>query len=285
MRLEPSKRRPPWRSASPKAPWGREDTLRQRKRMVTTLTPARRLMQIVDTFKYLGVQLGPTTAGEDRWKEVLERFNTRTSATAKAGVVGSIGLRHLRTYAIPVLSYVAQFSKPTATVLAKTHSATEGVLHMPHRSLLTATIARLRVMNIPAPWPDDIELRATRAAVAASHRRHVGAAVVALRNARGRWAPLAALANEDMHHGRRLWQAPSIAEVAAAALGDFDAAMQGGHEADDRARAKIRRHFGCEPDPGACASSLVPRLQVRRCGSQRYRRPCSAAFYWRLYTR
>lgn len=86
--------------------------------------------------------------------------------------------------------------------------------------------------------------------------------MVALRSAKERWAPSAALANEDMHHDRRLWQAPSIAEVAAVALEDFDAAMQDGHDAFDGARARIRRYFGCEPDLGECASSLVPRLQA-----------------------
>lgn len=83
--------------------------------------------------------------------------------------------------------------------------------------------------------------------------------MAALRVARERWAPLAALANENRHHDRR---ARSIAEVAAAALVDLDAAMQDRREADNRARAKIRRHFGYELDLGACASSLAPRLQV-----------------------
>lgn len=131
-------------------------------------------------------------------------------------------------------------------------------------------------MNIPAPWPADIELRATRAAAAASHRRQVGAAVVALRNARERWAPVAALANEDMHHDRRLWQAPSVAEVAAAARVDFDAAMQDGLTIEHERESAVT----LDANP-TLAHALRRWCHDSRCGSQRRRRPCFRASYWR----
>ena len=80
--------------------------------------PAWRQVQILYCGKYLGFQVGPS-AGESCWNEATAKYKQR--ATAWADHLRGLHCSALtyNTFAIPVLSYLAQLRTPPATVLAE----------------------------------------------------------------------------------------------------------------------------------------------------------------------
>lgn len=88
--------------------------VRRTKSAVVPLRRVRRDMRDIlaqykaEPYVDFGVVVGPGASLDSRWKEAVRKVNDRVTSVARAGVAPFLGLRHVSSHVVLVLSYVAQ---------------------------------------------------------------------------------------------------------------------------------------------------------------------------------
>ena len=92
---------------------------------------------------YLGVVVGPE-ADDNRWTKIGSKFWARTVLARSGGAGFFSSLRRYRTYAYSVLSYIAQFSTPSKSMVTLEAKTAQQLTAGPWNANLADTLQNLR---------------------------------------------------------------------------------------------------------------------------------------------
>lgn len=143
------------------------------------------LRRVCPQWADISVAMCPGIRLDGRWRPALAKLRSRVDSVARCGVAPSLGLRHIGSHIMLVLSFVGQVSTPTAKVAEAHGTAIERILHFPHRSVPRAVLERLREVGMRVPPPVEQDIRAAGMAAALRHADEVRAAQPMLQGVRG----------------------------------------------------------------------------------------------------